>query len=98
MDIPFDYFFNDRTNPRTIESLSRRPWASSLKTYAEVWAKTARRPTRASCNFDCLAVSTAGSNRKERYLDGRLQNGKLRKGDSAALSRLLTILPPGRSG
>lgn len=35
METPFDYFFNDRTNPRTIEALTSGPLASRLKTYAE---------------------------------------------------------------
>jgi hypothetical protein len=34
MDTPFDYFFNDRTNPRTIEALSSGPLASPLEAYA----------------------------------------------------------------
>jgi len=35
MDTPFDYFFNDRTNPRTIEALSSGPLASPLEAYAQ---------------------------------------------------------------
>src|ERR1700693_1356284 len=32
---PFDYFFNDRTNPRTIEALSSGPLAAPLEAYAQ---------------------------------------------------------------
>jgi hypothetical protein len=35
MDTSFDYFFNDRTNPKTIEALRSGPLASSLETYAQ---------------------------------------------------------------
>ena len=35
METPFDYFFNDRTNPRTIEALRGGPLASPLEAYAQ---------------------------------------------------------------
>jgi hypothetical protein len=34
METPFDYFFGDRTNPRTIEVLRGGPLASPLEAYA----------------------------------------------------------------
>src|SRR6266705_2309771 len=34
METPFDYFFDDRTNPRTIEALKGGPLASALEAYA----------------------------------------------------------------
>ena len=34
METPFDYFFDDRTNPRTIEALNGGPLASALEAYA----------------------------------------------------------------
>jgi hypothetical protein len=34
METPFDYFFDDRTNPRTIEALRGGPLASPLEAYA----------------------------------------------------------------
>ena len=35
METPFDYFFNDRTNPQTIEALRGGPLASPLEAYAQ---------------------------------------------------------------
>jgi hypothetical protein len=35
MDTPFDYFFNDRTNPTTIEALRNEHWAEALEELAK---------------------------------------------------------------
>jgi hypothetical protein len=35
METPFDYFFDDRTNPRTIEAWRGGPLASPLEAYAQ---------------------------------------------------------------
>jgi hypothetical protein len=35
METPFDYFFDDRTNPRTIEAVRSGPLASPLEVYAQ---------------------------------------------------------------
>ena len=35
METPFDYFVDDRTNPRTIEALRTEPLASQMKAYAQ---------------------------------------------------------------
>jgi len=35
METPFDYFFNDRTNPRTIEAWRGGPLSSPLEAYAQ---------------------------------------------------------------
>jgi len=110
MDTPFDYFFNDRTNPRTIEALTSGPLASSLKVYAERLREDGYAAHSGFVHLRLLgcfnlwlerkglAASDVDSATIGRYLDGRSQNGKLRKGDSAALSRLTTILQPDRSG
>ena len=34
METPFDYFFDGRTNPRTIEAVRSGPLASPLEAYA----------------------------------------------------------------
>jgi hypothetical protein len=34
METPFDHFFSDRTNSRTIESLKSEPLATALEVYA----------------------------------------------------------------
>jgi hypothetical protein len=35
METPFDYFFDDRTNPRIIEALRCEPLALPLEAYAQ---------------------------------------------------------------
>ena len=35
METPFDYFFNDGANPRTIEALTGGPLASTLEAHAQ---------------------------------------------------------------
>lgn len=44
MEIPFDDFLNDRTNPKTIMPLTDGPLASSLKAYGEHCARWLRYP------------------------------------------------------
>ena len=110
MDTPFDYFFTDRTNPRTIEALSNGPLASPLKAYAQ---RLRENGYAAHSGFvqlrllGCfnrwldrrgLASGDVGPATIEQYLRGRAQSGKLRKGDSAALFRLLAILRPDSTG
>ena len=94
MDTPFDYFFNDRTNPRTIEALTSGPLASSLNTYAERLREDGYAVHSGFVQLRLLGCFNRWLDRKglagadvdsttiERYLDGRSQNGKLRKGDS----------------
>ena len=110
MDTPFDYFFNDRTNPRTIEALCSGPLASPLEAYAQRLHENGYAAHSGFVQLRLLAVSTARLDRKglasgdvdpatiEQYLRGRAQSGKLRKGDSAALFRLLAILRPDSTG
>jgi integrase/recombinase XerD len=107
MEPPFDYFFNDRTNPRTIRALKSEPLAVPLETYARQLHEDGY-----SIQSGALQLRTLGrfnrwlSRRKLRsedvdtavtaqFLRGRMPN--VRRGDSAALSRLLTILQPNRS-
>src|SRR5260370_28235872 len=109
MDTPFDYFFNDRTNPRTIEALRSGPLASPLEAYAQ---RLHENGYAAHSGFvqlrllGCfnrwldrrgLASGDVGPATIEQYLRGRAQSGRLRKGDSAALFRLLAILRPDRA-
>src|SRR5450631_1814215 len=107
MEAPFDYFFNDRTNPRTIEALKGEPLAVPLEAYARQLHENGY-----SIQSGALQLRTLGrfnrwlSRRKLRsedvdtavtvqFLRGRAPN--VRRGDSAALSRLLTILQPNSS-
>src|ERR1051326_4496472 len=104
METPFDYFFDYRTNPRTIEALKGGPLASALEAYAwrlhedgyavhsgfvqlrllGCFNRWLHRKGLTSGDVDAAAV--------EQYLRGRAQSRKLRRSDSAALFRLLTML------
>src|ERR1039457_6957583 len=108
METPFDYFFDDRTNPRTIDALRGGPLASQLKAYAQRLHENGyashsgfvqlrllgyRWLDRKGLTSEDVDAATI-----ERYLRGRSQSRKLRRGDSAALFRLLTMLRPEGSG
>ena len=110
METPFDYFFNDRTNPRTIEALKGGPLASALEAYAQRLHEDGYATHSGFVQLRLLGCFNRWLDRKgltsedvdaatiEQYLRGRAQSRKLRKGDSAALFRLLTILRPDRIG
>jgi integrase/recombinase XerD len=110
METPFDYFFDDRTDPRTIEALRGGPLASPLEAYAQRLHEDGYAIHSGFVQLRLLGCFNRWLDRKgltsenvdaatiERYLHGRAQSRKLRKGDSAALFRLLTILRPEGSG
>ena len=110
MDTPFDYFFNDRTNPRTIEALNSGPLVSPLEAYAQRLHENGYAAHSGFVQLRLLGCfnhwldrrgldsGDVGPSTIERYLRGRAQSGKLRKGDSAALFRLLAILRPDSTG
>lgn len=110
METPFDYFFNDRTNPQTIEALRGGPLASPLEAYAQRLHEDGYAAHSGFVQLRLLGCFNRWLDRKgltgedveaatvEQYLRGRAQSRKLRKGDSAALFRLLTMLRPEGSG
>ena len=110
METPFDYFFDDRTNPRTIEAWRGGPLASPLEAYDQRLHEDAYAPHSGFVQLRLLGCFNRWLDRKgltgedmdpttiEQYLHGRAQSGKLRRGDSAALFRLLTMLRPEGSG
>ena len=110
METPFDYFFNDRTNPRTIAALRDGPLASPLEAYAQRLHEDGYATHSGFVQLRLLGCFNRWLDRKgltsedvdtatiEQYLRGRAQSRKLRKGDSAALFRLLTMLRPDQSG
>ena len=110
METPFDYFFNDRTNPRTIEALKGGPLASPLEAYAQRLHGDGYATHSGFVQLRLLGCFNRWLDRKkltgedmdpttiEQYLHGRARSGKLRKGDSAALFRLLNMLRPEGSG
>ena len=106
METPFDYFFNDGTNPRTIAALKGGPLASALEVYAQRLHQVGYATHSGFVQLRLLGCFNCWLDRKGltsedvdaatigRYLHGRAQSRKLRRGDSAALFRLLTILRP----
>jgi hypothetical protein len=110
METPLTYFFNERTDPRTLETLTRGPLAAPLKAYAQQLhdqgyaVQTGRLQLQMLGQFNRwlqrrgLAVEQIDSSTVERYVRGRCKTGKLRRGDAAALVRLLRMLRPGQAG
>jgi site-specific recombinase XerD len=110
METPFDYFFDDRTNPRTIEALRREPLALPLEAYAQRLHEDGYATHSGLVQLRLLGCFNRWLDRKgltsedvnpatiEQYLRDRAHSRKLRKGDSAALFRLLTMLRPEGSG
>ena len=106
MDTPFDYFFNNRTNPRTIEALSDGPLAAPLEVYAQRLHEDGYAVHSGFVQLRLLGCFNRWLDRKGltsedvdtttigQYLRGRAQSRKLRRGDSAALFRLLAMLRP----
>jgi hypothetical protein len=116
METPFDHFFNDRTNTRTIESLKCEPLTAALAVYARGLHEDGYAAHSGFVQLRLLGCFNRWLGRKglrsedvdagivQRYLRGRERGGKLRRSDSAALLRLLSILraegrmsPPPRS-
>jgi len=110
METPFDHFFSDRTNSRTIESLKCEPLAAALTLYARRIHEDGYAAHSGFVQLRLLGCFNRWLSRKglrcedvdsdtiEQYLRGRERSGKLRRGDSAALLRLLAMLRPNRSG
>src|SRR5216684_1493348 len=110
METPLDYFFNDGTQPRTNEALRGGPLASPREAYAQRLHEDGYATHSGFVQLRLLGCFNRWLDRKgltsedvdaatvERYLRGRAQSRKLRKGDSAALFRLLTMLRPDGSG
>ena len=110
METPFDHFFSDRTNSRTIESLKCEPLAAALTVYARRIHEDGYAAHSGFVQLRLLGCFNRWLSRKglrsedvdsgtiEQYLRGRERGGKLGRGDSAALLRLLAMLRPNRSG
>jgi site-specific recombinase XerD len=108
MQTPFSYFFNERIDPRTLAALTDAPLAGDLRAYAQ-WLhdqgyalQTGQLQLRVLGQFNRwlkrkgLATDQIDSATVERYVYCRRKAGKLRRGDAAALSRLLGMLWPGQ--
>ena len=105
MDTPLHCFFSSRTSPRTFDVLTRGPLGPYLSAYAhrlhdEGYAtQSGELQLRMLGHFnrwlerqriDAVAVTSVTV---ERYVRSRRRAGKLRRGDPAALVRVVAMLP-----
>ena len=109
METPLNHFFNERSYPRTLDALMRGPLAAHLKTYAQQLrdegyaVQTGQYQLRMLGHFnrwlqiDGLAADEIDSSTVKRFVRSREKTGKLRKGDTAALARLLRMLRAGQT-
>jgi len=109
MDFPFNQFFNDRANPATVDVLTRGPLSPHLIEYARrlhdagYAIQSGQLQLRMLGDFNSwldrkrLGVDDVESSTVEQYTRFRRKTGKLRRGDAAALGRMLTMLRSGKS-
>jgi hypothetical protein len=108
MESPFNHFFNDRIYPGTLDELTRGPLAAHLKTYAQQLrdegyaVQTGQYQLRMLGHFnrwlqsEGFAANEIDSSTVKRFVRFREKTGKLRKGDTAALARMLRMLRAGQ--
>ncbi len=104
METPLQQFFSRRTDPRTLDVLTRGPLGPYLSAYAQrlhdegYATQSGQLQLRMLGHFNewlerqrivATAVTPATL---ERYVRSRRKAGKLRRGDAAALSRMLGML------
>src|SRR6516225_2598059 len=109
METPINYFFNERSNPRTLEAFTRGPLAAQLSDYAQQMFEqgytvgSGQSQLRTLGHFNRwlqrkgLAAEQIDSSTIERYVRCRRKSGKLQKGDVAALVRMWRMLRPGQA-
>jgi site-specific recombinase XerD len=107
MEIPLRHFFNSRTDPRTLDVLTRGPLAPHLQAYAQrlhddgYATQSGQLQLRLLGHFNrwlerrSIAATDVDSSTVARYLRSRRKTVKLRRGDTAALARLLGMLRRG---
>ena len=110
METPLNYFFNERSDPRTLDALTRGPLVAHLKAYAQQLhdqgyaINSGQSQLRVLGHFNRwlqskgLDVEQIDSSTLERYVRCQRKSGKLHKGDTAALGRLWRMLRPGEVG
>ena len=107
METPLNRFFNERSDPRTLDALTSGPLAAPLNTYAQqlhdqgYTVSSSRSQLRVLGHFsrwlksNGLAAEQIDSSMLERYVRCLRKSGKLRRGDTTALGRLWRMLRPG---
>ena len=109
MKTPFDHFFNERTDPETLDVLTRGPLGPELTVYAQrlhdqgYAIQSGQLQLRMLGHFsgwlesNHLGADAVDSSVVERYVRSKRKAGNLRKGDTAALARMLRMLRPGEA-
>ena len=104
METSRHYFFSRRTNPRTLDVLTRGPLGPYLTAYAQRLhdegsaPQSGELPLRMLGHFNRwwarqrMVAAAVTSSTLERYVRARRRTGKLRGGDPAALARVLAML------
>jgi site-specific recombinase XerD len=104
MEIPLHHFFSSRTDPRTLDVLTRGPLAPYLKAYAQrlydegYATHSGESQLRMLGQFNRwlerqhMVATAVTASAVDRYVGSRRKSGKLRRGDAAALSRVLGML------
>jgi site-specific recombinase XerD len=108
MEFPLNYFFHDRSNPETVDALTRGPLGPHLTVYAQrlheagYAIQSGQLQLRMLSHFNLwlerrgLGADEVDPSAVERYIRSRRRAGKLRRGDTAALARLLPLLRAGQ--
>jgi site-specific recombinase XerD len=109
MEIPLNHFFNDRTGRETIAVLTNGPLSPYLPAYAQrlhdegYAVQSGQLQLRLLGQFSRwldskkLGADEVDSSTVERFVRSRRKAAKLRRGDTAALARMLHMLRPSRT-
>ncbi len=109
MEIPLHHFFNRRTDPRTLDVLTRGPLAPHLQAYAQrlhddgYATQSGQLQLRLLGHFNGwlarrrIAATDVDASTVARYVRVKRKTRKLRRGDAAALGRLLQMLRRGHA-
>lgn len=107
MEIPLHHFFNRRTDPRTLDVLTRGPLAPHLQAYAQrlhddgYATQSGQLQLRLLGHFNRwlerrrIVATDVDSSTVAQYVRSRRKTVTLRRGDTAALARLLGMLRRG---
>ena len=109
MKTPLDHFFNERTDPGTLDILTRGPLGPPVMAYAQLLhdegyaIQSGQLKLRMLAHFsrwlesNRIGADAVDSSAVKRYVCSRRRAGKLRKGDAATLDRILRMLRPGQA-
>ena len=106
---PLDHFFNERTDPGTLDILTHGPLSPQLMVYAQQLCDDGYKIQSGQLQLRMLAhfsgwleshrigAEDVDSSVVEQYVRSKRRAGKLRKGDIATLTRILHMLRSGQN-